>query len=237
MLRLLFSALRCSRLTPLAPSPRLGDHDDWGKSQPWQGSASVPFVIAAPSPALRSALNLASNATVDAPVATIDIGGTALDFANASAVANMTTQSLRPLLITQGGNATPPRAFVSSGLAQWRLVVMTHPANGHALKLVCCSGPCPGQPTANSSYSRGFVDSEWAAIGQLQHWPARAPDSTQGSRDASAASSGSTTAWTKLLYDTTVDPFDTTDVSSTYPHAVQVMTQLLPPGWCGRAGA
>ena len=21
----------------------LGDHDDWGKSQPWQGSASVPF--------------------------------------------------------------------------------------------------------------------------------------------------------------------------------------------------
>lgn len=216
------------KLTHSTAPRRLGDHDDWGKTMPWQGSASVPFVIAAPSLQLRESLGLAAGAIVDVPVGTLDIAGTALDMAGVPAAANMTTVSLRPLLVNHGSNSTPPRPFVSSGLAQWRLVVMTHPANGHALKLVCCKGPCPGQPTNSSSGGHG--------------------------QDQTLAPQ-----WTQLLIDTTLDPFDMVDVSVTCelqtvdpglvrlyrfcftstvaadPHAVTVMKQLLPPGWCGSA--
>ena len=196
---------------------------------PWQGSVSVPFVVAAPSAELRASLNLASNVAVAAPVTTMDIGGTVLDFAGAVAVANMTTLSLRPLLLENGGyNSTPPRPFVSSGLGSWRAVVMTHPANGNALKLVCCRGPCNGQPKVNGS---GFVDEDWAS----RVLPVSSNIMRQVSRQPLDGSDFEAPQWTKLLYDTTSDPFDMTDVSVTYPHAVDIMTQLLPPVWCGSA--
>ena len=192
----------CKLTLSTAPC-RLGDHDDWGKTMPWQGSASVPFVIAAPSLQLRESLGLAAGGIVDVPVGTLDIAGTALDIAGVPAAANMTTVSLRPLLVNHGSNSTPPRPFVSSGLAQWRLVVMTHPANGHALKLVCCKGPCPGQPTNSSSGGRGLVDSDWAPrflpVDGVVH----------GQNQTSAPQ------WTHLLIDTTIDPFDMVDVSAT----------------------
>lgn len=189
---------------------RLGDHDDWGKTMPWQGSASVPLVISAPSPKLRASLGLASNATVAAPVATLDIAGTALDFAGASAASNMTTQTLRPLLVIHSGNVTPTRAYVSSGLQSWRLVVMSHPANGHALKLVCCKGPCPGQPK-NSTLGSGTVDADWTPILRRVQGGRRA-HSVNARSDASVTAADA--AFTLLLYDTTVDPFDMEDVSS-----------------------
>ena len=178
---------------------------------PWQGSASVPLVISAPSPKLRASLGLAANATIAVPVATLDVAGTVLDFAGASAAANMTSHTLRPLLVNHGGNVTPTRAYVSSGLQSWRLVVMTHPANGHALKLVCCKGPCPGQPK-NSTQGSGKVDADWAPIlrrvqgGRRAHSVSALSDVTGTVADA---------AFSLLLYDTTVDPFDMEDVSST----------------------
>lgn len=224
---------------------------------PWQGSASVPFVISAPSPRLRVSLNLETNATVIAPVATLDLAGTVLDFAGAPAAANMTTQTLRPLLIPHVANVTPPRAYVSSGLQSWRLVVMTHPANGHALKLVCCKGPCPGQPS-NSTDRRGAADADWAPrVRRNQIGGGSAPPRS------STDTGGEAPSFTTLLYDTTVDPFDMEDVSSSCecrrgrrrppshhfytvfalvfffadPHAVTVMKQLLPNGWCGSVSA
>jgi hypothetical protein len=37
-------ACRCPPANPTGEM--LGDHDDWGKTQPWQGSASVPLLVA-----------------------------------------------------------------------------------------------------------------------------------------------------------------------------------------------
>ena len=125
----------------------LGDHDDYGKELPWQGSASVPLLVSAP------ALGLPAGAAVDAPVATLDIAGTVLDYAGVAPAPSMAgVASLRSFLQT----APPPppyRPFVASGLGSWRAVVQTRA--GVDYKLVCCRGACPGAPHNASAPGAG----------------------------------------------------------------------------------
>ena len=124
----------------------LGDHDDYGKEMPWQGSASVPLLVSAP------ALGLPAGASVDAPVSTLDIAGTVLDYAGVAPAPSMAAASLRSFL-----QAAPPppqyRPFVASGLGSWRAVVQTRA--GVDYKLVCCRGACPGAPRNASAAAGG----------------------------------------------------------------------------------
>ena len=122
----------------------LGDHSLVGKKVPWQASISVPLVCFGPG--------IAPGIEHSGPVTTLDLGGTFMDLAGTKANADMTTQSLRPLLM--GGE--PTRDYVSSGLDNWRLVVQQ--IEGVSYKLVCCRGPCaePKSSTAASSSGEGW---------------------------------------------------------------------------------
>jgi len=131
----------------------LGDHNDNGKTMPWQGSASVPLVVYGP------ALNVPANVKIDTPVSIMDLAGTLMDYGGAKPASGMTTQSLRPLLET--GAANSYREFVNSGLQahnftegdevqgsgfNWRMVVKAFNAST-TLKFICCKGECNGNPS------------------------------------------------------------------------------------------
>ena len=89
----------------------LGDHGDVDKSKPWEGSAHVPLMCKGPG--------IVKGQTVTRPVATMDMAGTFLDFADAKPAAGMTTQSFRSLL-EGNAEATDYRSYVSSGLNNFR---------------------------------------------------------------------------------------------------------------------
>jgi len=192
----------------------LGDHDDWGKTMPWQGSVNVPLVILGP--------NLPIKATIEQPVATFDIAGTILDLAGIPPALGMTTVSLLPLL---GGNGTY-RSFVSSGLSNWRAVAMTLPDTTR-LKLICCKGNCPGQPRHDSTTfigdSGGDDEDRYPAVlnnnnvASVKSVQSLAPDLLNHI----------------LLFDLDADPFDMNNIALTRPNVTEAMTLLLPKGWCG----
>jgi arylsulfatase A-like enzyme len=125
----------------------LGDHGDSGKTMPWQGSVSVPFVCSGPG--------VRQGQVVHRPVATMDLAATFIDYGQAKQPDGMSSQTLRPLLEDALTNSDSYRSFVSSGLQSydhfaafhqgfaWRLVVEA--ATG--FKFVCCKGKCPGAPS------------------------------------------------------------------------------------------
>ena len=136
----------------------LDDHDDEGKSKPWQGAVGVPLVCAGPG--------VVANATIDAPAATVDVGATVLDFAGARRDGEMTAVSFRGLL--EGADvASRNRTVVRSGLQAddfgvapanqsfaFRVVVEARAlADGseRVFKYVCCAGACPGSPSTVSA--------------------------------------------------------------------------------------
>ncbi|KAJ1455338.1 alkaline-phosphatase-like protein [Pelagophyceae sp. CCMP2097] len=169
----------------------LDDHDDVGKSVPWQGAISVPLVC--------SGLDVRRGATVDAPVATIDVGATLLDYAAVSPAAGMTATSLRGAL----SSAAPElnRTYVHSGLQShpfgfvprdqdfdFRVVVAQ--LGGSVFKLVCCAGSCPGAPSN-----------------------APGPDAD---------------GYTRLLFDTVADPWDLQDLFFDRPDVAEQLRLQLP---------
>jgi arylsulfatase len=189
----------------------LGDHDDWGKTMPWQGSVNVPLVILGP--------NLPVKATIEQPVATFDIAGTILDLAGIPPALGMTTVSLLPLL---GGSGTY-RTFVSSGLSNWRAVSMTRPDTTR-LKLICCKGACPGQPRNDSTIFIGDSGGD-----DEDRYPAVLDNNNHGV----AVKFESAAANTVLLFDLDADPFDMDNLVIARPTATEAMKLLLPKGWCG----
>ncbi len=92
----------------------LGDHDLWGKTQPYHGSTGVPLVV--------SGLGLRP-AVQRAPATALDLTATFLDYAGVGVVEGvaegMESRSLRPLLNGQG----KAREFVLSGLGGWRMAL------------------------------------------------------------------------------------------------------------------
>ena len=192
----------------------LGDHQDWGKTMPWQGSVSVPLVISGPG--------LQRGATVDAPVGTMDIAGTVLDLAGVAPAPNMTTVSL--LGYVNGSAAPAYRPFVSSGLGAWRLVVQARKDSTY--KLLCCrsaTGECSGAP------SRGGAPYVGASGEDEGRYDAVAPGAGGGRTFEEAAAP---TKDVVFVYDVINDVFDMEDLSKKKPDAVAAMVPLLPPGWC-----
>jgi len=139
----------------------LGDHNDWSKSKPWEGSAHVPLACTGP-PSLVKPRQLITH-----PVSTMDLAATWLDFARVqparSGMTLVTSASLRGVL---NGSETANRRFVASGLGRnatgagnptwnWRMVVkrVDTPAGANVssgtalLKYICCESSCPGNPT------------------------------------------------------------------------------------------
>ena len=213
----------------------LGDHNNWGKTMPWSGSASVPFVITPSSMELATVLGIPINRTINhVPVTTMDITGTVLDFAGTVPCENMTTVSLRSLLTNATSSVESPqyRTYTQSGLGNWRMVLQSTAYMNSSItntstiyKFICCKGPCPGQPGSNHA----FIDDEWKTIFKNSN----ATTSTSSLSTTSIVSlTEQNTTNVKLLYDINNDPYDTTNLADTYPLVVAVMRELLPPGWC-----
>ena len=68
----------------------LGDHDLWGKTQPYQPSVGVPLIVTGPGVKPR--------APTDVLVSTLDLTATFLDYAGDSRPDDMDSLSLRPYL-------------------------------------------------------------------------------------------------------------------------------------------
>jgi arylsulfatase A-like enzyme len=88
----------------------LGDHNLWGKTQPYHGSTGVPLVVSGLEvrPSIQSA-----------PATSLDVTATILDYAGAPALEGMDSKSLRPVL--SGGKAV--RTHVLSGMGSWRMAL------------------------------------------------------------------------------------------------------------------
>lgn len=89
----------------------LGDHNLWGKRMPFQPSVSVPLVVRGPG--------VKRGALVRAPVATLDLTATFLDYAHAKNPPGMDSRSLRAAL---GGERDALPAHATSAYGPWRLV-------------------------------------------------------------------------------------------------------------------
>jgi arylsulfatase A-like enzyme len=89
----------------------LGDHDLWGKSKPHQPSVGVPLIVAGPG--------VKEGQIIDAPVTTLDLHATFLDAAGLPQSPDTDSRSLAPLL---AGKTRSRRAYVLSGLKDWRMV-------------------------------------------------------------------------------------------------------------------
>jgi arylsulfatase A-like enzyme len=68
----------------------LGDHSRWGKSVPYQASIGVPLLVAGQG--------VRAGREIDAPIATLDLAATFLDYAGVPVPADMDSRSLRPQL-------------------------------------------------------------------------------------------------------------------------------------------
>ena len=70
----------------------------------------------------------------------------------------MTTLSFRPLLEGKSNAMELYRPFVSSGLANFRLVVQE--LNGTQWKYICCLSQCPNPPSTapNTTNAAGYIE-------------------------------------------------------------------------------
>ena len=87
----------------------LGDHNRWGKSVPWQGSVGMPLVVAGPG---------VKHGEVSAPVTTMDLTATFLDYAGLQATADFDSRSMRALFT---GGQNRQREIVTSALGPWKM--------------------------------------------------------------------------------------------------------------------
>eukprot|EP01063_Lacrimia_lanifica_P004438 TRINITY_DN1248_c0_g1_i1.p1 TRINITY_DN1248_c0_g1~~TRINITY_DN1248_c0_g1_i1.p1 ORF type:complete len:508 (+),score=206.28 TRINITY_DN1248_c0_g1_i1:67-1590(+) len=130
----------------------LGDHDDGGKSKPWQGSAAVPFVCSGPG--------IREGVEIERPVGTMDLAATFLDYAGVKPAEGMTSVSLKSML-TEGANGQY-RNHVSSGLDAWRMVVQDGTSDDGktttSFKYICCKGNCVGKPSTAPSAVNGWTE-------------------------------------------------------------------------------
>jgi arylsulfatase A-like enzyme len=90
----------------------LGDHDLWGKQQPFHGSVGVPLVVWGP--------DVREGVVSHDPATTLDLTATFLEYGGVKRPAGMDSRSLRPLL---SGRGSGTREHVLSGMGSWRLLV------------------------------------------------------------------------------------------------------------------
>jgi arylsulfatase len=88
----------------------LGDRNLWRKRHPWQPSIGVPLVVAGPG--------VSPERVVDHPVTIMDLAATWLDYAEAPALADADSRTLRPVLESR---ANTNRDVALSGFGNWRV--------------------------------------------------------------------------------------------------------------------
>lgn len=89
----------------------LGDHNLWGKCQPYQPSAGVPMVIAGPG--------VKQGIVSKSPASLVDLTATFLDYAGLQKPADVDGVSLKPVL---NGKKQRHKDYALSGFGDWRLV-------------------------------------------------------------------------------------------------------------------
>ena len=183
----------------------LGDHGLIGKQVPWQGSLNVPLLCAGPG--------IRRNATLDVPVATLDVGATLLDFASATmrarddeggggegegggdeggaAAGAISARSFRGLL--EGADpATRNRTTVLSGLQSVPFGTPLDPSDPGSFSWRVAVAEHAGPP--RSTY-------------KLVCCKGRCP----GTPSAAAHVRPDADGYTRLLYDIIADPFELND--------------------------
>lgn len=89
----------------------LGDHDLWGKCQPYQASAGVPLVVAGPG--------VKQGIVCESPASLVDLPMTFLDYAGLEKPADVDGVSLKPIL---SGEKQRHKDYALSGFGDWRMV-------------------------------------------------------------------------------------------------------------------
>lgn len=203
----------------------LDDHHDSGKTMPWSGSARVPLMCAGPG--------ITAGAQVQAPVTTMDLAATFLDYAGVAKAPGMTSTSLRPLLEgDQSALSAPPRGFVSSGLQSSNFGSAQEEVVSDYERAVAVGVPLPNvAPETDVESGKGGYN--WRLVvkamnetttlkfvcckGKCNGSPSTVPKPKNG--------------WTKLLYNTGTDPFDMHSLTHVDPDAAEELRKLLPPSF------
>ena len=207
----------------------LNDHRSMGKSKPWQGSLNVPLVCAGPG--------IREGAKLNVPVASIDVGATALDFAGADKVAGMTALSFRGLLegadpeernrtvLLSGlqtahfGEATSSELRVSNETWRNETWRRAEAAERERLrrqgKLSLGKHPYSWRAAVMGDAKTGAVYKFVCCQGECPGAP-----STAGEADADG--------YMRLLYNTAVDPVDMVDLRKRLPHVAAQLQAALP---------
>jgi arylsulfatase A-like enzyme len=142
----------------------LFDRGATAKSKPWSSASSVPLVCAGPG--------IARGAVVAAPVSTVDLAPTFLDFGGVlgSAPPGMSTTSLRPAMAAAvAGPALPlpARDVVRFGLDNFRGVVR-RVNSSCVLKFFCCGGGSANGTGAAGGRCPGSTSNDTAGFGARQ---------------------------------------------------------------------
>ena len=207
----------------------LYDHNEVGKEKPWQGSLNVPLVCAGPG--------IREGAKLNVPVASIDVGATALDFAGADKVAGMTALSFRGLLegadpeernrtvLLSGlqtahfGEATSSELRVSNETWRNETWRRAEAAERERLrrqgKLSLGKHPYSWRAAVMGDAKTGAVYKFVCCQGECPGAP-----STAGEADADG--------YMRLLYNTAVDPVDMVDLRKRLPHVAAQLQAALP---------
>ena len=207
----------------------LYDHNEVGKEKPWQGSLNVPLVCAGPG--------IREGAKVNVPVASIDVGATALDFAGADKVAGMTALSFRGLLegadpeernrtvLLSGlqtahfGEATSSELRVSNETWRNETWRRAEAAERERLrrqgKLSLGKHPYSWRAAVMGDAKTGAIYKFVCCQGECPGAP-----STAGEADADG--------YMRLLYNTAVDPVDMVDLRKRLPHVAAQLQAALP---------
>eukprot|EP00118_Oscarella_pearsei_P002806 m.11700 g.11700 ORF g.11700 m.11700 type:complete len:537 (+) comp23544_c0_seq2:38-1648(+) len=197
----------------------LGDHNDWGKSQPWGGSIRVPLVC------MGKTLGVQVGAKIDTPVTTMDMAGTFLDYAGILPVKGMSTKSLRSIL---EGKDKQNRPYIWSGLGSWRVVIQWVD-DKTIYKLICCNGTCPGQPKNTLSDGNKWSGSDSSHAGDC---PAYHPAIKPGYCPNKSSKVSGKAKTILLLYNVATDPFDQHNLAHENESVVKEMIKLMPEGRC-----
>ena len=198
----------------------LYDHGDVGKEMPWQGSLNVPLICSGPG--------IQSGASLDVPVASIDLGATVLDIAGADQVPGMTALSFRGLL--EGAEpATRNRTVLLSGLQNSNFGSTTtselNAFNETWLREANHTENEAGRLVGKPMYSwRAAVkgDEKTGAIYKFVCCKGTCPGAPSKVGDPDAD------GYTRLLYDTAADPVDMHDLRNTLPHVAAALQAELP---------
>lgn len=207
----------------------LYDHRELGKEKPWQGSLNVPLVCAGPG--------IRSGASLNVPVASVDLGATVLDMAGVDQVKGMTALSFRGLL--EGADpATRNRTVLLSGLQTNAFDDRSNFATNSELREFNETWlnetwqrlRRPAKSERGTSSGKGFYSWRTAIMADLSKDAVYKFVCCKGECPGAPSTVGKPDAdgYTRLLYNTAVDTVDMHDLRKTLPRVAAKLQAELP---------